>query len=61
MYKVAHSLLYLPLCILKDWKQQELLQVVVWNLDNKELYYLSALVMVCEQIWLENFYLVPKI
>ena len=36
--------------LLADWQQQELLQMVVWNLDKKELYFLSVLLMVCVKL-----------
>lgn len=36
-----------------DWQQQEVLQLVISNLDHKELYFLSALLMVS---WLESGY-----
>ena len=33
-------------CIVLDWQQQDILQLVVWSLNQKELYYLAVLLMV---------------
>ena len=42
----VEALEYPSLYYCSDWQQQELLQLVISNLDKKELYFLSALLMV---------------